>query len=339
MANDISNTNWSETDASNSVAPPNGWPEGQPPSSVNDCARMMMGALKRFWDRINGTATMSGGTTAFALSYTVNPTAYVTGETFRAICNASCTGASTLNIGALGALNIYKSSSAGPVVLISGDLQATEAYEFMYDAALNSAAGGFHVRGVSSSGGVTSIADATNGGLSFSGSTGAVTAKVAPADAVAKTAPTASDLIVIGDAASSNVVSKSTIAQVQAVAGWKGSLTAGTAVTLNPYAPATTSGAVAHGLGAKPDIIIAYFECITGELGYSAGDRVSLGQAAMSNGPMNGAMVNYDATNCTIVTANETNNPLFAAKAGGTVATNFITAANWKIVAIPYKLN
>ena len=44
--NEISNGAWSETDAANNAATPNGWPEGQPPSSVNDCARMMMGAVK-----------------------------------------------------------------------------------------------------------------------------------------------------------------------------------------------------------------------------------------------------------------------------------------------------
>ena len=53
---DISdNTNWFETDNANDRPPPAGWPEGQAPSTVNDCARAMMGAIKRAWDRINPT--------------------------------------------------------------------------------------------------------------------------------------------------------------------------------------------------------------------------------------------------------------------------------------------
>jgi hypothetical protein len=46
MSNDVSASSWSETDASNNSAPPEGWREGQAPSSVNDCARMMIGAVK-----------------------------------------------------------------------------------------------------------------------------------------------------------------------------------------------------------------------------------------------------------------------------------------------------
>ncbi|MBX6322979.1 MAG: hypothetical protein IRY94_14210, partial [Rhodospirillaceae bacterium] len=50
---DISQPTWSETDSANTATPPDGWPENQVPSTVNDCARMMMGAIKRFWNRIN----------------------------------------------------------------------------------------------------------------------------------------------------------------------------------------------------------------------------------------------------------------------------------------------
>lgn len=37
---------WSTTAASNSSTPPDGWPEGQAPSTVNDCAREMMAAIR-----------------------------------------------------------------------------------------------------------------------------------------------------------------------------------------------------------------------------------------------------------------------------------------------------
>lgn len=37
---------WSTTAGSNSATPPDGWPEGQAPSTVNDCAREMMAQIK-----------------------------------------------------------------------------------------------------------------------------------------------------------------------------------------------------------------------------------------------------------------------------------------------------
>lgn len=37
---------WSTTAASNTATPPDGWPEGQLPSTVNDCAREMMAAIR-----------------------------------------------------------------------------------------------------------------------------------------------------------------------------------------------------------------------------------------------------------------------------------------------------
>lgn len=37
---------WSTTAASNNAAPPNGWPEGQAASTVNDCARQMMASIR-----------------------------------------------------------------------------------------------------------------------------------------------------------------------------------------------------------------------------------------------------------------------------------------------------
>lgn len=37
---------WSTTAADNSMATPNGWPEGQAPSTVNNCARQMMATIR-----------------------------------------------------------------------------------------------------------------------------------------------------------------------------------------------------------------------------------------------------------------------------------------------------
>lgn len=59
---------WSTTAASNSATPPDGWPEGQLPSTVNDCAREMMAAIRtgvsdvQFID-MGVTPTQTGNTT------------------------------------------------------------------------------------------------------------------------------------------------------------------------------------------------------------------------------------------------------------------------------------
>lgn len=66
-------------------------------------------------------------------------------------------------------------------------------------------------------GGVSSIADATNGGLNFSAGTGAVTANLKPADLLTKSSPTTSDLLMIADVAASSAAKTSTIAQVLAL--------------------------------------------------------------------------------------------------------------------------
>src|SRR5688572_2900533 len=43
---------YSTTPASNNAAPPNGWPEGQAASTVNDCARQMMAEIRESFEEI-----------------------------------------------------------------------------------------------------------------------------------------------------------------------------------------------------------------------------------------------------------------------------------------------
>ena len=89
-----------------------------------------------------------------------------------------------------------------------------------------------------------------------------------------------------------------------------------------------------HGLGQIPTYVVTYYECVIAELGYQIGDRVSQGAFASSNGAGDGFMVQFDATtirlliaaNAPVVVLNRTAPNLYALG----------TAANWKIVAIPY---
>lgn len=128
---DINSTNWSETAASNNVTPPDGWPEGQAPSTVNDCSREMMGALKRDWDRRGPTLTSAGTANAQTLTYTVAPTAYVRGDTYSFLAGAGLTntGAATMNVNALGA----KAIQLGGAALRGMEIAAGLVYTLMYD--------------------------------------------------------------------------------------------------------------------------------------------------------------------------------------------------------------
>lgn len=59
---------WSTTAASNNAATPDGWPEGQAPSTVNNCGREMMAAIRTWfedaqWINFGHTPTRTGNTT------------------------------------------------------------------------------------------------------------------------------------------------------------------------------------------------------------------------------------------------------------------------------------
>src|SRR5689334_6884934 len=123
---DIYDSAFSETDASNSSPSPNGFPEGMSPSGLNDAARALMGAMKRWLNQRIPTAT-SGTSSAYTLSYTVAPGALADGMMHRVLFNADntlSTGETTLNVNSLGAKNLRKFSGGSWVALAAGDLKA-----------------------------------------------------------------------------------------------------------------------------------------------------------------------------------------------------------------------
>lgn len=81
-------SNYSTTPADNNAAPPNGWPEGQSPASVNDCARQMMADIRSWyidpvWINFGDTPVYSSGT---AFTTSGDKTArYAAGRRIRAI--------------------------------------------------------------------------------------------------------------------------------------------------------------------------------------------------------------------------------------------------------------
>jgi hypothetical protein len=134
------NTVFSETDANNNTGTDPGWPEGMATSRVNDSARALQGASKRFYDW--QSSKLTGGTsTAYTLTYDVAPAALYDGMTFLAQFNQTCGASPTLNVNGLGALpiNYY---SAGSWIAVGSGLITTD---MVTKLAYNSGAGAFRI--------------------------------------------------------------------------------------------------------------------------------------------------------------------------------------------------
>ena len=95
---------WSPVDESNTAAPPAGWPEGMPHSAVNNSARAMMGAIRRWYDTITAQVAslttslgnylpLSGGSLWGPLS--VNGDLFVVGHAYATNITASADIAAT----------------------------------------------------------------------------------------------------------------------------------------------------------------------------------------------------------------------------------------------------
>lgn len=132
---DIGTAAWSETDASNSTPAPQGWPEGMAPSGVNDSGRAMMGATKRFWDRINGTQQTTNVVNAYTLAYSVNDSSLYQGAVYTFRANAANTGAATLDVGdGTGGHAIVRHGASATVPLTASDLVSGGYYSVAWDS-------------------------------------------------------------------------------------------------------------------------------------------------------------------------------------------------------------
>ena len=133
---DIGGNTWNETDASNNTPAPQGWPEGMAPSGVNDSGRSMMGATKRFWDRINGsqTAASSDGL-AYTLGYGVNDSSLYQGAVYTFRSGAHNVGAVTLDVGdGSGPHPVVKNSDTITLPLAASELISGGYYQVAWDS-------------------------------------------------------------------------------------------------------------------------------------------------------------------------------------------------------------
>lgn len=86
---------WSTTAGSNNAATPNGWPEGQAPSTVNDCARQMMASIRTWYQDVEwvpwgDTCTYVSGT-SFKISGSDVTARYTVGRRVRAVGSSTGT--------------------------------------------------------------------------------------------------------------------------------------------------------------------------------------------------------------------------------------------------------
>jgi microcystin-dependent protein len=101
-----------------------------PPSGLNDSNRSVMGAIKRFWRRINGTVTSTGSSNSYAISYGVAPLSYGAGERFCFVANHSNDGPSEANVNSLGAVDIKRLDGSD---LEEGDILEDQMVEIVHD--------------------------------------------------------------------------------------------------------------------------------------------------------------------------------------------------------------
>lgn len=122
------------------------------------------------------------------------------------------------------------------------------------------------------------------------------------------------------------------VVQIGSSTGLPGTITQGVSAVQSPFSLSTVT-TVAHGLGSQPFIIHWYLENLVAEGGYSIGDKVF---TVIDNSASTGGFsITADSTNIKICTSAA--QLLIANKTTGAAFT--LTLADWKIVAIPYKLN
>jgi hypothetical protein len=94
---------------------------------------------------IAGTNTLTFTPNSAGLVPSSTLAAYTQNMLFAGIVASTNTGPVTATVGSIGALNVYKDTPAGPVLLTGGEIVALTAISLRYDAELNSGDGGFHL--------------------------------------------------------------------------------------------------------------------------------------------------------------------------------------------------
>ena len=121
---------WTTTAATNNAAPPDGFPEGQAPSTVNDAAREVMAAVARFFQDTQGTLVSAGTGNTYTLTTNTGNALLADQSLLVFSADRANTGAATLNVDTLGAKNLQ----IGGANIASGDLVTDTLVSVAYNA-------------------------------------------------------------------------------------------------------------------------------------------------------------------------------------------------------------
>jgi hypothetical protein len=121
---------WDNSAANNNSAPPDGFPENQAPSTLNDASRELMAAVSRWYDDTKGELVTAGSGNAYTLTTNSGHAALADQSILAFRADRANTGAATLNVDSLGA----KTLRINGAVLVSGYLVADAIYVAVYNS-------------------------------------------------------------------------------------------------------------------------------------------------------------------------------------------------------------
>lgn len=132
---------WSQTAASNATQDSINFAEGQAPSTVNDSARGLMSIVAKYLYDNSGQITTGGSANAQTATTGTGFTALNTGLMVALKAGYTNSGATTLNVDALGAKAVYLNGTA----LAGGEIVTGGVYIYAYNSTLNGGAGAWQL--------------------------------------------------------------------------------------------------------------------------------------------------------------------------------------------------
>lgn len=120
---------WDVTDANNVDL----WPEGMLGGTINNSGRAMQGLLARWFKDTDGSLTASGSSNAFAVTSNRTISALTDGLRISFKANHSITGAATLNLNTIGAVDIERWNGGATS---QGDIVSGQIVDLVYSSSL-----------------------------------------------------------------------------------------------------------------------------------------------------------------------------------------------------------
>jgi len=151
---------WSTSAANNDASPPNGFPEGMAPSTVNDAARELMAGIARWYKDASGNLLSTGTSTAYVVTTNSSHGSFAALSVLFYRAHVGNGATPTLNVDALGPKPIRLAGAA----ISAGTIATNQIVAVAY----NSATDGFDVVGIQNP--LSGLSPATNDFLVWSGS-------------------------------------------------------------------------------------------------------------------------------------------------------------------------